>query len=158
MMILHFRRSSCHRALGCSGDSMKMKWPLPLGVQLTPHDPRTFILCPCVRCSDVVLSNFLTRSTKRPIATGPAIVQRVMAQVTMRKISEGSPDCSARFAEALPAKTPPPSASEEMRYPISPRDTIAAPRMNPGYRDSGFSSGDFDCLRARGCCVGVFAP
>ena len=66
-----------------------------------------------------------------PTLNGPMIVHRVVAQITMRKISEASsPDVAV--LEELLLKVPLLSARDAMRKPISPQETIAAPNIDAG--------------------------
>lgn len=71
------------------------------------------------------------------------IVQSTIAQVTTRKISDGS-------LEVTPdgEKTPLDSATPEIRKPISPRAHIARARMSGGYMERGFG-GFGELLRSR---------
>lgn len=98
--------------------------------QDTPHTPSTSprrgrpsFSTPC--CS------FFTRWTISPTASGPRVVQRTIAHVTTRKISElvclSDSDAKMRWL----------SPREEMRKPISPRAVIAQPRIDAGYIDLG---------------------
>lgn len=58
-------------------------------------------------------------------------MQSEIAQITTRYISDGPSEDSLENIPWL-------SAIEAMRYPTSPRATIANPRMEGGYRDFGF--------------------
>ncbi len=111
--------------------------------QRTPQVPRGPRPTNC--CGSLPWS-VLTLRTRRPTPNGPMIVHRVIAQMTMRKISELS------FLVVLPsrvllAKIPRLSATDAMRKPISPRETIAVPRIEAGYNDKGFS-GFTDAFKA----------
>lgn len=103
--------------------------------QRTPQVPRG--LRPTNCCGSLPWS-VLTLRTMRPTPNGPMIVHKVIAQMTMRKISELS------FLVGLPsrvllAKIPRLSATDAMRKPISPRETMAVARIEAGYNDKGFS-------------------
>lgn len=56
------------------------------------------------------------------------MVHKTIAHVTIKKISSLFP------VEKIPLL----SAREEIRKPISPRETIAKPRIEAGWRDRGF--------------------
>jgi hypothetical protein len=68
------------------------------------------------------------------------IVQRTIAQVTTRKMSEESVEASSG-EEKIPLD----SATPDMRNPISPRAHIASARISGGWRENGF--GGFSELR-----------
>lgn len=99
----------------------------------TPHAPSTLCFPPLD-----FLSSLFTLFTRRPTQSGPIMVQSVIAQVTIRKSSEGRSG-----APACPLKMPVLSARAEIKKPISPRATMAHPRMQAGYVEIGISgSGD----------------
>lgn len=80
-------------------------------------------------------------------------MQRTIAQVTTRKISElerlvwvddvDNDEDEDDDDEA--EKTPLLSAMEEIRKPISPRAVMAQPRIEAGYRDRGLASAGVVC-------------
>lgn len=96
----------------------------------TPHTPntssRTILPCfsaPCCNC--------FTLLTKSPTASGPRIVQSMIAHVTTRKLSELLPfDGNAEYIPLL-------SATDDIRNPISPRAVMAHPRIEAGYKERG---------------------
>ena len=97
--------------------------PPPLTISLslyrTPHTPKTsFVPFP------LQLSSLRTRLTNSPTPRGPIIVHSTIAQVTIRKISESPVDEEP--------KVPLLSAMAEIRKPISPRATMAMPRIEAG--------------------------
>lgn len=65
-----------------------------------------------------------------PTLTGPITVHSRIAQVATRKISELPP--VPVVEELVVSKTPVDSARELMRNPISPRATMALPKIAAG--------------------------
>lgn len=84
--------------------------------------PLAFFLSAC--CSR------LTLFTRRPTVMGPIRVHSKIAQVTTRNSSVFPPAPKTSLA----------SATELIKNPISPRDTIALPRIAAGYSDLGLGS------------------
>ena len=68
------------------------------------------------------ICSLLTLLTSNPTVTGPIKVQSKIAQVTTRNSSEFPPSPNTPFA----------SATELIRKPISPRETMALPKMAAG--------------------------
>lgn len=90
-------------------------------------------------CFSTPVCNCFTLLTKSPTASGPRIVQSMIAHVTTRKLSELLPfDCDAEYIPLL-------SAIEEIRNPISPRAAMAHPRIEAGYSERGLVLADSIC-------------
>jgi hypothetical protein len=98
----------------------------------TPQTPSTSLPAPSC-CLFFRFWSSLTLRTDKPTPSGPMIVQSTIAQVTTRKISDGS------FV-AIPdlEKMPFDSATPDIRNPISPRAHIAKARMRGGCMERGF--------------------
>ena len=101
---------------------------------MTPRIPRESIVPGLARS---LVWNFFSLLVRVPTLTGPMIVHRMAAQMTIKYISERSP-CAAGLAEDVLAKIPLLSAMDAVRNPISPREITAVPMIDAGYSERGF--------------------
>jgi hypothetical protein len=98
-----------------------------------PQTPRTSALTTLPSFS-TTFSNLFTLLTRRPTDNGPRIVHKTIAHVTIKKIGDEPDSALVVPGENIPLL----SAMEDIRKPISPRATMALPKIDAGYREIGF--------------------